>query len=112
MIGWKTYAEPWMSDLPAYLVTRSATLAGADRVANATSLLIDPADGSRVINEAEQLAYLEWASCHVSEGVKRLLRNLKPGMTEHDAVRCGGGTALRCPATRCSRPDRAPASAC
>src|SRR4051812_17626679 len=98
VVGWKTYPEPWMSDAPAYLVDTLRDVVGADNVVNATALLIDPADGMRVINEPEQLAYLEWASCHVSEGVKRLLRGLKPGVTEHDAVAFFGwnGTPLSC----------------
>jgi hypothetical protein len=98
VVGWKSYAEPWMSDLPAYLVDTLRDVAGADNVSNATSLLIDPADGLRVINEPEQLAFLEWASVHVSEGVKRLLRNLQPGMTEHDAIALWGwnGAPLSC----------------
>ena len=75
-----------MSDVPAYLVDTLRGLAGADNVTNATALLIDAQDGLRVINEPEQIAYLEWASCHVSDGVKRLLSELQPGMTEHEAV--------------------------
>ena len=52
----------------------------------------------RVINEPEQIAYLEWAACHVSDGVRNLLWNLQPGMTEHDAVALLGwnGTPLSC----------------
>ncbi len=97
-VGWKTYAEPWMSDLPAYLVDSLRDVVGAEAVTNATALLIDPADGLRVINEPEQLASLEWASVHVSEGVKRLLRGLKPGLTEHDGVALFGwnGAPLSC----------------
>lgn len=65
---------------------------------NAAGLLIDAQDGLRVINEADQLAYLEWAACHVSEGVKRLIEGLEPGLTEHNAVRLLGwnGTPLSC----------------
>ncbi len=98
LVGWKTYGEPWMSDVPAYIVDELRGLAGADAVTNATGLLIDTQDGLRVINEVDQIAYFEWASCHVSEGVKRLLFNLRPGMTEHEAVALLGwnGTPLSC----------------
>ena len=98
LVGWKTYSESWMTDVPAYIVDTVRQLAGAAHVDNATRLLIDPQDGLRVINELEQLAYLEWAACHVSDGVKRLLRNVRPGMTEHEAVALLGwnGTPLSC----------------
>ena len=45
-------------------------------VENATDLLIDAADGLRVINEVDQLAAFEWAACQTSNGVRRLLAGL------------------------------------
>jgi hypothetical protein len=98
VVGWKTYREPWMSDVPAYIVDELRGLAGADHVVNATDLFINPQDGLRVINEVDQIAYLEWAACQVSEGVKSLIFSLEPGMTEHEAVALLGwdGTPLSC----------------
>ena len=98
MIGWKTYAASWMSDLPAYIVDSLRQRAGPDYVQNATGLLTNAQDGLRVINEPEQIAYLEWAACHTSEGVKRLLREVRPGMSEHEAVALLGwnGAPLSC----------------
>ena len=88
VVGWKTYARAGMSDVPAYLVDELRELVGAaGSVENATDLLIDARDGLRVINEVEQLAAFEWASCQTSQGVRRLLGGLQPGMTEHEAVR-------------------------
>jgi Creatinase/Prolidase N-terminal domain len=87
VVGWKTYSSPAMFDGPAYLIDELRRIGGGSgSVENATRLLIDPADGLRVINEVEQLACFEWAACHTSEGVKRLLRNLQPGITEQEAV--------------------------
>ena len=87
VVGWKTYARAEMSDVPAYLVDEMRGLVGATgSVENATGLLIDAAAGLRVINEVEQLAAFEWASCQTSQGVRRLLNGLKPGMTERKAV--------------------------
>jgi hypothetical protein len=99
VVGWKTYAHPRMSDLPAYLVDELRSLVeprGA--VENATDILIDAADGMRVVNEVEQLAAFEWASCHTSSGVRRLLDGLRPGMTEREAVALLGwnGWPLSC----------------
>jgi len=88
VVGWKSYASPGMSDLPSYLVDELRAIVGASgAVENATDLLNDAADGLRVINEVEQLAAFEWASCQTSQGVRRLLRGLRPGMTEREAVR-------------------------
>ena len=99
VVGWKTYASPEMSDAPSYLVDELRRLAGLDGlVENATDLLIDAADGLRVVNEVEQLAYLEHAACQTSNGVRRLLTGLRPGMTEREAVRLleWDGTPLSC----------------
>ena len=99
VVGWKTYASPGMSDAPSYLVDELRRLTGPDgAVENATDLLIDAADGLRIINEVEQLAVLEHAACQTSSGVRRLLTGLRPGMTERDAVRLleWDGTPLSC----------------
>ncbi len=99
VIGWKTYADPAMTDLPAYLVDELRSIVGpAGAVENATGLLIDAGDGLRVINEAEQIAAFEWASCQTSQGVRNLLVGLEPGMTEREAVALLGwnGWPLSC----------------
>ena len=88
VVGWKTYARSRMSDLPAYLVDEVRAMVGeTGSVENATDLLIDAGNGLRVINEVEQIAAFEWASCQTSQGVRRLLHGLEPGMTEREAVR-------------------------
>ena len=88
VVGWKTYGNPDAIDAPAYIVDELRRLVGPmGTVENATDLLIDPANGLRVINEVEQLAAFEYAACQTSQGVRRLLFGLRPGMTEHEAVR-------------------------
>src|SRR5262249_13037713 len=83
VIGWKTFADPGAIDAPAFLVDSIRALVGPDgAVENATGLLIDPADGLRVINDVDQLAAFEWAATQTSGGVRRLLAGLRPGMTE------------------------------
>ena len=99
VIGWKGYVRPHMSDVPAYLIDELRSIVGSDGlVENATDLFIDPATGLRVINEVEELAALEWASCNTSNGVRSLLRGLRPGMTEREAVALLGwnGWPLSC----------------
>jgi hypothetical protein len=99
VVGWKTYASAATIEVPAFLVDELRTLTGASgSVENANDLLIDAADGLRVINEIDQLAYLEWAACQTSRGVRDLFFGLRPGMTEQEAVRLLGwnGTPLSC----------------
>ncbi len=97
--GWKTYARRATIEAPAFLVDELRELVGAaGLVENANDLLIDAADGLRVINDVDQLACLEWAACQTSAGVRQLLAGLRPGMTEQEAVALLGwnGTPLSC----------------
>jgi hypothetical protein len=99
VVGWKTYADRATIEVPSFLVDALRGLGGPDGlVENATDLLIDPADGLRVINDVDQLAVFEWAATQTSGGVRRLLDGLRPGMTEREAVRLldWNGSPLSC----------------
>jgi hypothetical protein len=99
VVGWKTFARPDMLDVPAYLVDELRAMTGpAGSVVNVTDLLIDAADGLRIINEVEQIAAFEFASCQTSNGVLNVLRGVQPGMREREAVRLLGwnGMPLSC----------------
>jgi len=75
-------------DAPSYLVDELRRLTEpTGTVENATGILIDAADGLRVVNEIDQLAVFEYAACQTSDGVRRVLFGLEPGMTESEAVR-------------------------
>jgi len=88
VIGWKSYANRGWIEAPAYLVDELRRLTGATgKVENANGILIDAGNGLRTINEVEQLAAFEYAACQTSDGVRRLLFGLTPGMTEADGVR-------------------------
>ncbi len=88
VIGWKTYATRETIEAPAFLVDELRRLTGVTgTVENATDLLIDAADGLRVINELDQLAAFEYAACQTSQGVRQVLFGLRPGMSEREAVR-------------------------
>lgn len=98
-VGWKSFGDPGLLDIPAFLADELRRAVGPNgRVHNATDLLIDAADGLRVINEVEQLAYFEYAACQTSHGVRQLLFGLEPGMTEREAVRLleWDGSPLSC----------------
>ncbi len=99
VIGWKIFDDKWTIELPAFIVDTLRDMVGAEGVVeNAGSLMMDAADGLRVINEVEQLAAFEYAACQTSNGVKQVLFGLRPGMSERDAVgRLGwNGTPLSC----------------
>jgi Xaa-Pro aminopeptidase len=99
VIGWKPYSDRSMLDVPSFLADELRRLTGPrGTVDNAVDLLIDAADGLRVINEVEQLAAMEAAACTTSGGVHRVLTGLRPGLRERDAVALLGwdGTPLSC----------------
>jgi Xaa-Pro aminopeptidase len=98
VVGWKPYADRAMLDVPSYLADELRRLAGSGVVENAVDLFVHAADGLRVINEVEQLAAMEAAACTTSEGVRRLINELRPGLRERDAVALLGwdGTPLSC----------------
>jgi hypothetical protein len=99
VVGWKPYAERSMLDVPSFLADELRQLVGSTgSVDNANDLLIDAADGLRVINELEQLAAMEAAACTTSSGVRSVIDGLRPGLRERDAVALLGwdGTPLSC----------------
>ncbi|HET9724144.1 MAG TPA: aminopeptidase P family N-terminal domain-containing protein [Actinomycetota bacterium] len=96
VVGWKEYADRRTIEAPAYLVDTLRDMGGV--VENAAHLLIGTGDGMRVVNEVEQLAAFEHAACLTSQGVRRLLHELRPGMREREAVALLGwtGAPLSC----------------
>ena len=99
VVGWKTYASRDVMEIPSFLVDALREASGRTGVVeNAADLLIDPSVGLRVVNEVDQLAAFEWAACQTSQGVRRVLAGLNPGMTERDAARLleWSGTPLSC----------------
>lgn len=99
VVGWKTYARAETMEVPAFLVDELRRAVGpGGLVENATDLLIDAADGLRVVNEVEQLAAFEWAAVQTSEAVRRVLTGLRPGMTEREAAQllAWNGVPLSC----------------
>lgn len=97
--GWKSYVRPDWLEAPAFLVDTLRRLVGSEgRVENASDLFSEAGRGLRVVNEPAQLLAFEYAACHTSEGVKRLVRGLRPGLTEQEAVALLGwnGMPLSC----------------
>lgn len=103
-VGWKYYDtalidNAYASDLPAYIIDLLRDLTGDKRcVANATEIFMNPKDGLRAINEAEQIAMFEYASIRTSEATRNLLLNIKEGVREQNLEKYldGYGLPLTC----------------
>jgi Creatinase/Prolidase N-terminal domain len=99
VVGWKSFADRRLMEVPAFLVDQLRITCGESGVVeNATDLLINPANGLRVINEVDQLAAFEWAACRTSVAVGNVLAGVQPGMTERECARLldWDGTPLSC----------------
>ncbi len=105
VVGWKSYGDDALLDVPSYLADELRSVAGArGSVRNAVDLFIDAGSGLRVTNEPDQLAAFEAASCRTSSGVRRLISGLAErigageSLTEREAVALLGwdGSPLSC----------------
>ena len=100
-IGWKAFGREDRGfgetslDLPSFIADTLRAVAGErGAVVNATGLTMDPADGLRTVNDADQLAAFEFAATFTSQGVRNLLAKIEPGMTELQAARLIGMNGL------------------
>ena len=94
-IGWKPFGAgdagfgETALDLPSFIADTLRTLVGdKGAVVNAANLLMNPTDGLRAINEADQLAAFEFAATFSSQGLRNVLQRHR---TRHD--RTAGGAA-------------------
>ncbi|HEY6539903.1 MAG TPA: aminopeptidase P family N-terminal domain-containing protein, partial [Ktedonobacteraceae bacterium] len=91
MAGWKYFTasesstpDLWL-EVPAYIVD---TLRGMGcKPRNAGAIFMEPEHGLRAINDVDQLASFEFASTYGSEGLRHLLFNVRPGMSEFEVFR-------------------------
>ncbi len=90
--GWKYFSNEEFTnpniqfEVPSYLIDVLRKIAGASNVVNVNYYFMNPEDGLRIINEAEQLIQFEFASCFTSTALKNVLFGMKPGMTELEAA--------------------------
>ena len=87
--GWKFFGPAdtgrpaeWI-DAPAFLVDELRAL--GCRPENATGLFTEPGRGLRLVNDIDQLACFEFAATYGSESMRRMLHQVRPGMTELEA---------------------------
>ena len=89
--GWKYFTpvetsmpESWL-EVPAFIVDTLRSM-GCE-VYNASHIFMEPEHGLRVINDVDQLASFEFAATYGSQGLRDLLFNIQPGMSEFEAFK-------------------------
>jgi Xaa-Pro aminopeptidase len=89
-VGWK-YFEPdehLSFAVAAFVVDALRELAA--EVIDATAVLMNPRDGLRSTNSADQIAAFEWAAARASRSVVSVVRAAEPGLTERQAAAAMG----------------------
>lgn len=94
IVGWKYFGpqehaqyDTWI-EIPSYIVDTLRSVVGErGRVANAGTVFMNPENGFRAICSIDELAKFEFAACHTSSAVKRVIHNTRPGMQEYAAAR-------------------------
>ena len=91
--GWKYFSSDEMDEpdhqfeIPHYIIDTILKIIGDKRIiTNVNDLFMNPEDGLRIINEAEQLAMFEFAASQTSSGLRNVLLGIQPGMTELEAA--------------------------
>ena len=100
-VGWKYYQDnliegnEYASDLPAFLIDTLRGLASDPRlVRNATAMFVNPQDGLRSINSADQIALMEHAAIHTSLAIRESIKQIAPGVRECDLALTGTTSGL------------------
>ncbi len=97
-VGWKFWETPgyeqWI-ELPAFIVDELRT--AGFTLSNANALFTGytaAGPGLRLVNEVDQIAAFEFAACHSSESLRRMITAVTPGQTELEASRLYAATLL------------------
>jgi len=80
--GWKPLSLPERLDLPAFIADELRFAAGYENVVNQTRLLVE----LRQQASPQEIAWFEWTSTLASEGMRRVLRAVRPGVLDHDLL--------------------------
>lgn len=109
--GWKPLAPPNRLDLPSFLADELRFAAGYENVLNCTPMLLD----LRREAAPAEIAFFEWTQTLAGEGMKRVLRALKPGAMDYELLEQAryNGVPLGCHMTlKCGNNRASLASAC
>ena len=99
--GWKYFEGPLVDhpagalEIPAYIVDLLRNMVGdAEKIVNAGRIFMNPQDGLRLINSADQIAQFEFASIRTSESVLSVVRNVREGVAEIELEKLLQGSGL------------------
>src|SRR5262249_26972677 len=79
-VGWKWYGSPHEHDTPSYLVDALRSAASYEQVVNAADLFAAADSGLRSFATAAEIARFEYANAVASNGMRRMLSNVREGM--------------------------------
>ncbi|WP_091264843.1 M24 family metallopeptidase [Alkalibacterium thalassium] len=83
LVGWKLI--PGMArqfDISQFIVSALETVAGKDKLVNATALLVGPENGARVTINANEAAHYEYGAALASDAVLDAMNGLTVGVSE------------------------------
>jgi hypothetical protein len=88
-------------DIPSYIADTLRSLAGSDKVFNATDLPMHPGHGLRAKCTPFEIGSFEYTNGQAAESVKRMIFALREGVTDHAVVESGrlNGDPLSCHVT-------------
>lgn len=85
------YSKAYLTDVPCYIVDILTEIVDRNNVVNFTGSMTNLKDGLRIIiRNAKEIAFYEYAANKVSNCVIRMLKGLKPGISELDASKNAG----------------------
>lgn len=83
IVGWKLIPEmTHQFDVPQFIIEQLANVITREKLVNATGVMIDPAYGARVTNNANELAHYEYGASLASDAVLETLDSLEEGIKE------------------------------
>lgn len=85
--GWKMFTSSLednseLLDVPYFIVRALKETLGDGRIQNAAGLFIDPEDGARTVNTANEIAYFEFGAALASDCVMNCINRVETGVTE------------------------------
>jgi hypothetical protein len=99
--GWKYFEGPLIDnprtalEIPAYIVDLLRNLVGEpEKIRNGGAFFMNPQDGLRVINSANQIAQFEFASIRTSESVLSVVQHVREGVAENELEKLLDGAGL------------------
>lgn len=111
VLGWKYFTEADFAnpinalEIPSYLANALREVVGpSGAVVNANDIFMDPGSGLRASNNVDQIAAFEFAATIASQGVREMMEQLQPGMTEYEAMQLMklNGMPLSCHPIMCT----------